>query len=106
MEEREPRFEIWSTPRQPNRWNAYFKMLQEQLEESIQNGFNCETRTNLTVDSSIGEAIDEMSYVPIELSDFALPERESRWISYDVGWAFREEKKIPTIIELSPEEEF
>jgi hypothetical protein len=101
MEEREPRFEIWSTPRQPNRWNAYFKMLQEQLEESIQNGFNQEYST-----SAIGEALDEMSYVPIELSDFALPERESRWISYDVGWTFKEEKKIPTIIELSPEEEF
>lgn len=67
MEEREPRFDIWSTPRQPNRWNAYFKMLQEQFIYGVY-GSSC--------------------------------------ASHDIGWAFKEEKKIPTIIELSPEEEF
>ncbi|HPB34046.1 MAG TPA: hypothetical protein PLW61_04730 [Caldisericia bacterium] len=103
MEEREPRFEIWSTPRQQNRWNAYFRMLQEQLEDSIQNGMNQQLST-----MSIGEALDEASYVPIEISDFALPESQSRWVSYDIEyhWPFKEEKKVPTIIELSPEEEF
>lgn len=99
MEERKPRFEIWSTPRQPYRWSAYLRMIQEELEESIQNGFNQEYSTSV-----IGEALDEMSYVPIELSDFALLERELRWISYDVGWAFKEEKKIPTFIEIDEEE--
>jgi len=121
MEEREPRLEIWSTPRQPNRWNAYFKMLQEQLEDSIQNRY--ETSTNLTVDSSadveiqaslrqrllgeqlssrsICEALNEMSDVSNER------EQASRWVSYDIEyhWPFKE-KKVPTIIELSPEEEF
>jgi hypothetical protein len=103
MEEREPRFEIWSTPRQPNPWNAYFKMPEEQFEESIQNRWNQEYST-----MSIGEALDEALYVPIELSDFSSPERQSRWVSYDFGygWPFKEEKKVPTIIELSPEEEF
>ena len=123
MEEREPRFEIWSTPRQPNRWNAYFKMIQGVLEESIQNGY--ETSTNLTVDSyddvaiqasirqrllgeqlssrSIRETLNEFSDISNEY------EQASRWVSYDFGcgWPFKEEeKKVPTIIELSPEEEF
>lgn len=125
MEEREPRLEIWSTPRQPNRWHAYFKMLQEQLEDSIQNGFNQEYSTSTVGENSIGdveiqaslrqrllgeqlssrsicEALNEMSDV--------LNEREqaSGWVSYDFGcgWPFKEEKKVPTIIELSPEEEF
>jgi len=122
MEEREPRFEIWSTPRQPNRWNVYFTMLQEQLEDSIQNRY--ETSTNLTVDSSadveiqaslrqrlLGEQLSSRSIREAlnEMSD-VLNEREqaSGWVSYDFrcGWPFKEEKKVPTIIELSPEEEF
>jgi len=118
MEEREPRLEIWSTPRQPNRWNAYFRMLQGALEESIESGY--ETSTNLTVDSSddveiqatfrqrlLGEQLSSRSIREAlnELSDVSNEcEQASGWVSYH--WPFKEEKKVPTIIELSPEEEF
>lgn len=109
MEERKPRFEIWSTPRQPYRWSAYLRMIQEELEESIQNGFNCETSTNMTADSSNDVDIQAnfrprpLSEQQAELINNAVRYSDiygvygSSWASHDIGWTFKEEKKISTI---------